>query len=637
MNAPTPSAAVAINQTIAIELLAPSPTNPRKRFDETKLNELAESIKTQGVLQPLLVRKISAAPAKRPSATWPFPEPKKYELAEKLYAERIAAGQAAMPGEGDDGYTPGVKAALQEIKNATAASNNNYEIVAGERRYRAAKLAGLTELPCFVRELTDLQVLHAQVIENLQRDDLHPLEEAEGYERLIELGSKAEELGAEIGKSRAYIYGRLKLCALAAEARKAFYDGLLDASTALLIARIPVDKMQVQATRKITVVNNYTGRAMSYREARDLLQREYMTDLDDAPFPIKDAALLPKAGSCTDCTKRTGNQPELFDDVGSKDVCTDTVCFAMKKTAHILAIHKKAEDEGCLVITGKKAKEIIKTPSWGSKAEPAPESGYVRLDSVCPYDPEKRTWEKTLGKKAFKPAEGTAAPDVQKIMVENTHTHELIPTVNIEQAVKVLREAGMEITLKGASKKPGPQQDTAATEAKVKQINLIRSRLFDALHDHIEADLNKPQPYFADGLYRMIAEYMFDSADYRDKLHLAKRYMPDMPISEKTRHEDERKLRDKFAETIPAMTTQQQVLLLVDLLMIEDIEADTWSLKVKPETMLAIAAEIGIDAAAIEKEAIAEVKAAAKKPTAGTSSTPTTAAPAGKKAAQKKS
>ena len=151
MNAPTPSAAVAINQTIAIALLTPSPTNPRQRFDEAKLNELADSIKTQGVLQPLLVREISAAPAKRPAAVWPFPEP--YTLADKLFAERIHAGQAEMPTDIDSKNMAGVKVALAEIKK-----NQNreqpairYEIVAGERRYRAAKLAGLTELPCFVR------------------------------------------------------------------------------------------------------------------------------------------------------------------------------------------------------------------------------------------------------------------------------------------------------------------------------------------------------------------------------------------------------------------------------------------------------------------------------------------------------
>ena len=143
MNAPTPPAESMLHM-LPIDKLEPSKTNPRKRFDKNKLKELAISIDTQGVLQPLLVRQVS------------------------LFKD-----------------------------------TGRYEIISGERRYRAAKIAGLEVLPCFIRNLSNMQVLHAQVIENLQRDDLHPLEEAEGYERLIKDHARtADDIAAEIGKSR---------------------------------------------------------------------------------------------------------------------------------------------------------------------------------------------------------------------------------------------------------------------------------------------------------------------------------------------------------------------------------------------------------------------------------------------------
>lgn len=124
------------------------------------------------------------------------------------------------------------------------------EIVAGERRWLAAKLAGLTEIYVSVRELADEQALEQQLSENLQREDLHELEEAEGYEELMKLKKiNADQVAAMINQSRSYVYARLKLLALCPEARKAFYAGELDSSRALLIARIGHHDTQRQAMK----------------------------------------------------------------------------------------------------------------------------------------------------------------------------------------------------------------------------------------------------------------------------------------------------------------------------------------------------------------------------------------------------
>lgn len=280
---------------IPLACVVPSKTNPRKRFDEASLAELADSILRNGLAQPILVR--------------PLP--------------------------------------------STAGQIDRVEIVAGERRYRAAKIAGLDVIPAIVRELTDVQALELQIVENVQREDVHEIEEAEGYHRLMEEhGYTSDMLAEKVGKSRSYIYGRLKLCALVPLAREAFFEGKLNSSLALLIARIPVPELQEHATKEITTWN--AGESMSYRRAVEHIQERYMLDLDRARFDIKDAKLLKAAGACTTCDKRTGSHPLLFPDVGA-DVCTDPNCFAAKGRAQNQKIIDVARKQGIPVIEGDEA------------------------------------------------------------------------------------------------------------------------------------------------------------------------------------------------------------------------------------------------------------------------------------------
>ena len=273
--------------------IRPSPEN-RKRFNEPALHELAASIKAMGVAQAILIRPVT-----------PTPE-----------------------------------------------APEEYEIVAGERRWRASGIAGLMHIPALCRRLSDLDAAKIRILENLQREDPHLMEEAEGYQLLmLQHGFTADQLVDEVKKSRAYIYGRLKLCALTPEVREQFLDNTISASTALLIARIPVPKLQVQALKEITATDVYRPEPMSYRQAQQHLQSKYMLDLKKAVFEIKDAKLLAAAGSCTKCPKRTGNQPELFDGI-SADVCTDPGCFAEKKAAHFAAEIVAANKKGIPILEG---------------------------------------------------------------------------------------------------------------------------------------------------------------------------------------------------------------------------------------------------------------------------------------------
>lgn len=207
-----------------------------------------------------------------------------------------------------------------------------FEIVAGERRWLAAAKAGLLDIPTIERALDDQQLLEIQLVENLHREGLHELEEAEGYEALMQQHHYGiDELIAKLGKSRAYIYARLKLLALGKKAREAFYAGQLNVSTALLLARIPGAKLQDEALKRIC--DGRGGEPLSFRDAQREIHERFMLRLKDARFDKTDATLVPDAGPCGPCPKRTGNQPELFGDVKSADVCADRICFTAKRAA----------------------------------------------------------------------------------------------------------------------------------------------------------------------------------------------------------------------------------------------------------------------------------------------------------------
>lgn len=326
MNAPTE---VAGNPTIDMlppGMLKPSTTHiqelRRKRFDPKLIDELAESIKAVGILQPILVRPL----------------------------ELVQQGSGTGP---------------------RAGVPTKCEIVAGERRWLAAKKAGLELVPTSIRTLTDEQVLEVQLIENLQREGLHELEEAEGYEELMKLKKiSADVVGEMVGKSRSYVFARTKLLALCPEARKAFYGAEIDFSKALLIARIGHHDTQREAL-KVLAKGRFQGDGpMSYREAHKYILENFMLRLKAAPFDINDANLVAKAGTCPKCPKRAGNQEDLFGDVKDKDTCTDPKCFDDKRQAHYAVARRKLEEQGKKIIYGDAAKKLF--PDWDS------ENGWAR-------------------------------------------------------------------------------------------------------------------------------------------------------------------------------------------------------------------------------------------------------------------
>lgn len=258
-------------QFIPIDQVKESKLNPRKRYDEVKMKELTESIRGKGILTPLLVRT-------------------------------------------QDGF---------------------YEIAAGTRRYRAALTAGLKEVPVIIRKLNDVEFLEIITIENLQREDVHPMEEASGFRDLMKRGGyDVATIAAKVGKSESYVYQRLKLADLIPEAQRAFLEEKITAGHAILIARLQ-SQDQTTTLNECLEGSDWDNEMMSVRELADHIERQIHLDLNSASFSKKDPDLIPEAGSCTTCPKRTGFQPTLFPDIKKKDTCTDPKCFHAKVDAFI--------------------------------------------------------------------------------------------------------------------------------------------------------------------------------------------------------------------------------------------------------------------------------------------------------------
>ena len=174
-----PTAPKAADNVVPIELVHPNPDQPRRRFNQEDLDDLARSIAEKGVIQPLIVRR-------HPS-----------------------------------------------LENA-------YEIVAGERRWRASQMAKLHEVPILIREFTDTEVLEVAIIENIQRSNLNPIEEAVGFQQLMEKFDRTQEqMATALGKSRSYIANNLRLLTLPEDVRNLLVDGRLSAGHARALITTP--------------------------------------------------------------------------------------------------------------------------------------------------------------------------------------------------------------------------------------------------------------------------------------------------------------------------------------------------------------------------------------------------------------
>lgn len=228
------------SKQVPIEFIHPGKYQPRRTFDDEALQGLVESIRDKGILQPLLVRRDSE-------------------------------------------------------------TTNSYELIAGERRWRAAQIAGLHEVPVVIRELSDREALEIALIENIQRQDLTPLEEAEGYKRLMEeFEHTQEDLARSVGKSRSHVANMMRLLALPDPVKGMVQDGALSAghARALLTSSDPV-----------SVAREVVKRGLNVRQTEDLMR-------GGAPTKPKKAG--GRSGASTDPTLKDVDLVNLEEEISAR-------------------------------------------------------------------------------------------------------------------------------------------------------------------------------------------------------------------------------------------------------------------------------------------------------------------------------
>lgn len=217
--------------SLPLQKVEPNPEQPRRHFDPEELQALAESIGEHGILQPLAVR---------------------------------------------------------------AVENGFYQIIAGERRWRAARMAGLSQVPVVVIEADDKTVMELALVENLQRQDLNPMEEAEGYRVLMEeYAMTQEEAARRVGKSRPAVSNALRLLSLPEDVRQMVIDGALSAGHARAVLSLPSEKLQKAAAQKIIALR------LSVRQAESMCKAM----AQEKPAQVPEQSGLPKVNYVAECEK----------------------------------------------------------------------------------------------------------------------------------------------------------------------------------------------------------------------------------------------------------------------------------------------------------------------------------------------
>lgn len=285
---------------IKLAQITPNPDNPRKTFDDIGLQELADSIREKGVLQPILVR---------PWSNFQDPE------------------------------------------------NIQYLLIAGERRYRAAQLAGLTDIPCTVREMSNEEALEIMLMENFQRQDVHPVEEAIGFRALQTMGGyKPAQIAAKVGKSLQYVVSRLKLAGLTPELHRPFFENRFNMKQALALAVLAPEVQKQWFSEQDEDDKDWQDWRVA--EGKD------NPKISEAPFPTDKKNVVKGVGACIGCQFNTATS-DLFPEMATAPRCLNKICFESKSLAGITDLLKDARENNIPVITDYSPSEIIKQAAAG--------------------------------------------------------------------------------------------------------------------------------------------------------------------------------------------------------------------------------------------------------------------------------
>ena len=315
-------------RNIPLTDICPSNLNPRKTFDQESLNELAENIKENGLIQPITVRKLPKG------------------------------------------------------------SEHKFEIVCGERRYRAVTIAGLEEIACVVRELDDKQAFAAMIIENLQRKDVDPMEEAAAFSKLYTDGTmKIAEIAKMLGKSSSFVTSRIQLNNIIPE-----FEALMRNGTLYLVHLLEICKL-TQEQQKVLYDNcfseaciaRWTQKILKLEILHEMIDEHVMSFLDTAPFSLADGSFA-CGKDCEGCPFNTKNKPESYKD-SARPRCMNAVCFKQKAQEFVFRTAKALDIP--IVYQGSKDDAIVQAAeAYGLKLTDMTNRSYV----LCPKEPDRASF-----------------------------------------------------------------------------------------------------------------------------------------------------------------------------------------------------------------------------------------------------
>lgn len=322
-------------EKIPVMYIHTSPMNPRKTFDEAKIEELAQNIEEQGLLQPITVRKIS------------------------------------------DEETH-----IDEETGEVVSVEPRYEIVCGERRFRAWNMLAkksdkYNEIPCIVREMTDEQAFDAMITENLQRQDVDPVEEAIAFSLLLENGNAIEDIAIRFGKSIRFVQDRVKLKGLIPELIEMLRKDLIPISGAMLLA-----KLDTESQRKFLEYEIDKEEGATLADINDYLDDLFCV-INKAQF-FDDDKFSDDIPACYGCMNNTANHGCLFYEMkGTEQKCINRECFAKKQAEYVkYRVLKEAENlvkKGEPLTFGKSVIVIEQQNSWDSTKEKQAKADAVQL------------------------------------------------------------------------------------------------------------------------------------------------------------------------------------------------------------------------------------------------------------------
>ncbi len=417
---------------VAMAELAESTTNPRKTFDEASLEELAQSIRVHGVLSPLVVRQL----------------------------------------------------------------NGHLEIVSGARRYRAAQRVGLAEIPVRLLELTDGEAQELQIIENVQRADVHPFEEAQGFQALLDredARTPSRKSRQERGKAAAHVAKRLKLLGLAPTVAEAFAAGTIGVAHAQLIAKLAPDVQEMalaQCFDGYFAADNTERSLVPARRLQAWIAQNVYLSLKSVPFSKDDETLVPGAGSCSTCLKRTGCNTLLFSEV-REDSCSDAGCFNRKRDAHIA--QRRQALPGLVLISEKH--------SIAGESDLLPRRNYVEVIA-----------RKTKKGKQVRPEQRLCDHLSPAIHADGIDKGRLVKVCADQSCPIHFQEQRQQEKRQAQSKAKG-----IAAKRKAKQTHSLRHRLLAEVIKRVQAP-------FGRGELRIVARFALQSLSHDLACRLAKRH-----------------------------------------------------------------------------------------------------------------